>query len=67
MNYLPMNPQQYGWIVVPGDCGNHVMPSDEAHTPDLNCKCGFHKDENVIVHHSFDGREDFENGKRKPS
>jgi hypothetical protein len=56
------------WIVLETERGNHVMPNDEQHSV-VRCKCRpeYDDDARAWVHNSFDGREDFESGKRKPS
>lgn len=49
------------------DCGIHVVPTDEEHTF-INCRCDPEIEPNGLhIHNSFDGREDFETGKREPS
>jgi hypothetical protein len=57
------------WIVLEtADFGRHVMPDDEEHDlEDCRCHMQFNEEANAFVHNSFDGREDFETGKRKPS
>lgn len=58
------------WIM---DCGDyHIIPKNDTHEHvfTMECACCPEPDEdmdNLIMHNSFDGREDFENGKRKPS
>jgi hypothetical protein len=56
------------WLVIDTDDeGVHVVPEDDTfeHTF-CNCKCDpeFDEDARCTVHNSFDGREDFESGKR---
>jgi hypothetical protein len=57
------NPDMH-WAVT----GNHVYPIDDLrdHVPN-DCWCKPHDDEGVIVHHSLDSRELYENGERKTS
>lgn len=59
-----------GWEVVEFmDGKRHVVPAGEHHTAP-NCHCNptpEADDEDVIVHHSADRREDYETGIRKPS
>ena len=48
----------------------HVLPNHDCgeHTIEDDCKCGSHINEDGnVVHHSFDGREEFELGFRKLS
>jgi hypothetical protein len=55
---------QKAWKVV----GIQVIPVDDLRDHSLNdCWCEPHDDEGVIVHHSLDGRELYENGERKLS
>lgn len=56
------------WYVIPYGEFNHVIPDDEYHDPD-QCRCEPEVDElyKVVIHNSFDGREQFEEGIRKPS
>lgn len=50
-----------------GEDGIHIVPTDEIHLTE-NCTCGATMDEDGLwVHSSFDGRESFESGARKPS
>ena len=44
----------------------HVMPTDEDHYFE-GCNCCPEDDGEVVIHNSFDGREDFEIKKRLPS
>lgn len=60
-----------GWQIIDFKGARHVMPSDEAqrHFPS-DCPCrplSDPEDPSVIVHNSYDGREAFETGERKPS
>ncbi len=57
------------WGVYQWDGVMHVAPVNEVHLHVANeCRCGaWEKEEGVIVHLAFDGRQDFENGTRKPS
>ncbi|WEF34870.1 hypothetical protein [Pseudoduganella chitinolytica] len=46
----------------------HVMPLGDMHEHETSCDCwcGPQEDEyGVVVHNSFDGREDYEVGSRK--
>lgn len=56
-----------GWQVIERDGVNHVVPAVDIkpHSIDEACWCKPTDDEGVIVHHSMDRREDYENG-RKP-
>ena len=48
----------------------HIIPLNDLrpHEPDMQCWCRPEVNEdNVAVHNSMDGREDFESGKRKPT
>jgi len=58
------------WLIIPYGEFNHVIPDDELsnHYPQ-NCPCHPEEDEIAMVHihNSFDGREAFEEGLRKPS
>lgn len=59
-----------GWTIIEHEGKRHVLPNGEVHGlyPEfLCCPTPEPDDENVIVHHSYDRREDFENGTRKPS
>ena len=60
-----------GWTILWNVPYKHVVPVDEVeqHSPE-NCKCmpTFDADDpGVCVHHSYDNREAFERGERKPS
>lgn len=48
-------------IVPRGDIREHDI------SPDCWCQPEYHEFEDLYLHHSADGREDFETGKRKPS
>lgn len=49
-----------GWFLSEG----HVYPKDDLRDhEDENCWCKPTDDEGLIVHHSMDKREDYENGK----
>ena len=55
------------WKVV-GSQVVQVIPVDDLREHSLcDCWCEPHDDEGVIVHHSLDGRELYQNGERKPS
>lgn len=50
----------------------HVYPTNdlrEHDTSSLDCWCNpeFDNRNNLVIHHSMDGREAFETGERKPS
>jgi hypothetical protein len=52
------------WKIV----GIQVIPVDDLREHSLTeCWCEPHEDEGIIVHHSLDGRELYEDGERKPS
>lgn len=61
------------WAACCGEDGYHVIPLDDLkeHDDNAGCWCGPEVEEEdegrVIVHHSMDGREAFENGERLPS
>jgi hypothetical protein len=57
------------WGVYNWDGEMHVAPVNEIDRHfAVNCPCGTREDEaGVIVHSSYDGREAFERGERKPS
>lgn len=59
----------YGWGIYQCDNFFHIIPVDEADRHEYeHCTCGPAEGEhNLIVHQSFDGREKFETGERKPS
>jgi hypothetical protein len=57
----------YGWGVYILGSQRHVWPVDENHTAE-NCRCQPTLNEDgIMVHASYDGRELFESGERKPS
>jgi hypothetical protein len=62
-------PKTPGWGIYNFGGEVHVLPVDELslHTEYEDCLCGTHRNESIIVHASFDGREQIENGTRKPS
>lgn len=63
-----MEEQETGWAIFQVKGVQHVMPIDENHKHSTECRCGWHEEqEGIIVHHSYDGREAFERGERKPS
>lgn len=71
MIYTSLAKQTRGWAIVfaLNDDTPHVIPVDELeqHDPE-NCRCCPHEEEyGVMIHQSFDGREKFESGERKPS
>lgn len=50
----------------------HVMPVNDLkeHTPNTDCWCNPTQDTEELelyIHHALDGREAYENGKRKPN
>ena len=48
----------------------HIIPLNDLrpHEPEMKCWCRPEiNEDNVAVHHSMDGREDFQSGARKPS
>jgi hypothetical protein len=66
--YTPIT-QASGWTIIETEnYGVHIMPVDEMDMHDFeNCRCEPREDEGVIIHASFDGRELYERGERKPS
>lgn len=44
----------------------HVLPIGDVyeHTEDVNCWCAPRNEEDIIIHNSFDRREEFENGRK---
>ncbi len=56
-----------GWQAVEFGGVIHVLPVSDLrpHTLDDRCWCGPDNDEGVIVHHSMDGREAGENGRKQ--
>lgn len=56
------------WVIIEtADYGVHIMPEDEEHDlVDCSCKFAFFESSCAFVHNSFDGREAYENGARKP-
>jgi hypothetical protein len=57
-------PHPLAWAIVE----NHVYPINDVREHSLrDCWCGPVDDDGVIVHKSLDGREEFQNGDRKPS
>jgi hypothetical protein len=66
-----MNDHLRGWSVLVDVASGlrHVMPTDEHHTK-TDCKCSPKPDiddDTIVIHNSFDGRDSFERGERKPS
>ena len=61
------------WAVVPSNIQGgytHVVPVDDLKNhryDDCPCDPEIDTEDEVVVHHSFDGREEFEEGGRKPS
>lgn len=49
--------------------GVEVIPLDDLfhHNEGMDCPCFPFDDDGVIIHNSWDNREAFETGKRKPS
>lgn len=67
---MPNMDASWGWETLAMDGRYHVVPTcDDKEHFSLNCSCYPNIDEelSIVTHKSFDGREDFENGKRKPS
>jgi hypothetical protein len=65
-----------GWSLIVGrtDAGyvvTHIMPEGDLFDHETSARCWCHPDLDeedwVAMHHSADGREDFEQGRRKPS
>jgi hypothetical protein len=48
---------------------SEVVPNNDLkpHGSGMGCACKPFEDEGTIIHNSFDGREKFERGERKPS
>ena len=59
----------HGWSLEPCDNGLHCVPvGDTQDHMGEDCPCGAVRDDmGILVHNSFDGREAFEEGERKPS
>jgi hypothetical protein len=56
------------WLIIPVGEYKHIIPDDESHLIDgCSCNPDVDKDFMVISHNSYDGREAFETGERKPS
>lgn len=58
-----------GWRIYRTDSLPHVVPDDDLRPHSLDtggCWCRPTEDDGVVVHHSLDGREDYEE-RRKPS
>jgi hypothetical protein len=59
------------WINIEVEGEVHTLPAYDIKTHSLskNCWCNpeYYANENLIIHNSADGREDFENGTRLPS
>lgn len=64
-----MSADTQDWGVYQWNGQMHVAPVNETHLHvEKDCRCGACENaDGVIVHSSFDGREAFENGTRKPS
>jgi hypothetical protein len=72
-----MNPYKiqypHGWLHVWPWTGDHVnvMPDCDLreHRTDLTCWCKpyFDEEDQLVIHNSADGREDFETGRRQMS
>lgn len=59
---------QGGWFTAQSENGTHVLPLEDCGQHALvDCPCRPREDDGVIIHNSFDGREAFERGERKPS
>lgn len=59
----------HGWALEPADNGLHLIPiGDTRDHMDEDCPCcPVRDDAGIWIHNSFDGREAFEEGERKPS
>jgi hypothetical protein len=57
---------EYGWIIKLIDGYKHIMPTGETHLADY-CFCHPELDDDLIIHNSFDHREEFEDKKRRVS
>jgi hypothetical protein len=62
---------EHGWLSIFHPDESHVIPQNDLKPHDTSAGCWCGPTENaeypIFVHHSMDGREDFETGKRKPS
>ncbi len=48
--------------------GAHIIPDGDLREHSINeCWCFPTEDEGLLIHHSLDRREDYENGQRKPA
>ena len=54
------------WVIERIGVFKHILPIGEEHSTE-DCPCNPLEDEDLIIHNSFDGRETFERGERKPS
>lgn len=61
-----MNKIAAGWMVLVCDSGTQVFPLDDLrpHLHDSPCWCDPTDDDGVLVHHSMDRREEFEEGRK---
>jgi hypothetical protein len=59
----------HGWVPAVCENGVHCIPVGDLHDHlDEDCPCRPVRDETgVWIHNSFDGREAFEEGERRPS
>jgi hypothetical protein len=66
-----LEPQPCGWVLLMAPW--EKMPNDDIglHIIGMDCRCRPYLDdetgEDIITHNAFDGREDYENGKRQLS
>lgn len=63
---MKTEPNVGGWTIILNEGVSHVIPANEDHAFS-DCRCKPSDDEGVVVHKSFDEREKFETGERKPS
>jgi hypothetical protein len=55
------------WRILWNDGYQHIIPFGELHTVSTYCRCHPEIDDDLVIHNSFDGREAYERGERKPS
>lgn len=55
-----------GWLAIVCDVGRQVIPLDDLrdHVHNGSCWCKPTEDDGVLVHHSVDRREEFEEGRK---
>lgn len=65
------NPQFWGgWAIFESDIGNQCIPKNDIkpdHTLSMECPCEpYVGEEGQVLHNANDGREEYEEGRRKP-